>query len=128
MKCKSVIKSVIRSILMYECGTWAMTKAIEAKLRCFERKILKNSIISFTIQILKLILNKNKYRGWTNLQYQRRQDNCLARLIWRGGRGEIGVDDFDRDKNAGAPTERQHLIRSNNDEKSHPPNSYGRPR
>ncbi|CAG9830357.1 unnamed protein product [Diabrotica balteata] len=33
-----VYKTVIRPVLMYGCETWTLTKAMESKLRCFEKK------------------------------------------------------------------------------------------
>lgn len=82
MKSKSVTriskikidKSVIRSILIYECETYIhismMTKAVEAKITCFEKTIHSKIYGHFHDQ------NTRQYRIRTNdetdLQYQRR--------------------------------------------------------
>jgi hypothetical protein len=34
-------KTLVRSIVLYACGSWALTKKDEKKLMIFERKILR---------------------------------------------------------------------------------------
>ena len=34
-------ESLVESVLLYNCGTWALTEALAEKLECFQRKMLR---------------------------------------------------------------------------------------
>ena len=51
-------KTLIKSILLYNCGTWALTKTQENKLNAFHRKQLRNLL---NIRYLTIITNKALY-------------------------------------------------------------------
>lgn len=80
-----IYKSVIRPILTYGSETWTMTKAMEAKLRCFERKILRKIFGPYHDP------NTNQYRMRTNCEVKQiYNDNDIVqeiksqRLRWAG--------------------------------------------
>ena len=51
-------KSLVKSILLYNCGTWALTLTEEERLNVYHRKQLKKI---FNIRYLKEITNKSLY-------------------------------------------------------------------
>ena len=56
-------KAMLKSILTYNCGTWALSEKEEAKLDAFHRKQLKQIInIKYPVKITNKSLNKNAKR------------------------------------------------------------------
>ena len=55
----NLYRALVKSILLYNCGTWGVTKAEENKLDAFHRKQLKRIL---GIKYPKKISNKNLYR------------------------------------------------------------------
>ena len=52
-------KSLVKSILLYNCGTWALTLTEEERLNAYHRKQLKKIL---NIRYPKKITNKSLYR------------------------------------------------------------------